>query len=129
MEELEKMLDDLQALRAKRDNLVDMMDDLIDTKRAELAAAMKAANVPKLQTPKATAYYQKHTKVVVKDWVQVSKFVVENNATDILEKRIAVGALEKRMDAGESIPGVTLEKSRQLTIRAASKGKDNAESE
>lgn len=127
MSDLEAMLDDLQALRKKRDAVVDVLDDLIEMKRHALETAMKDAGENKIKTDSASAYFAKISTVEVADWNEVMKFVNDNKATDILQKRISVAALEARVKAGAKIPGVVIKKNSSLTIRAAKeKGEGDA---
>lgn len=46
------------------------------------------------------------TKSVVEDWEKVYDYVVENEAWELLQKRINDAAVKDRWEAGEEIPGV-----------------------
>ncbi len=46
------------------------------------------------------------TIAVVNDWPQFYKFIAENEAWDLMQKRAAVGALRERWDNEIEVPGV-----------------------
>lgn len=43
---------------------------------------------------------------IAEDWAQVWKYIKENDAWELLHKRITVTAVRERWDAGESVPGI-----------------------
>jgi len=126
---LAAQLESLQALRAKRDAVMAGLDDLIETKRKLLDAAMRNANRQTVKCTTATAYYQKDTRIEVADWNAVMDYVYKNKAWDVLQKRIAPAALELRMKNGAKIAGVTVTNGSKLAIRSVKeKGESDADS-
>lgn len=126
--DLEELLDTIQALRAKRDSVVAMYDDAIETKRAQLEQLMKENGEEKIRGELATAFFQRPTTVKVDDWNEVFKFVKEKGAFDIIQKRVSPAALQKRIEAGEKIKGVTVVKG-ELTLAIRSKKEGESDSE
>ena len=113
----EELLNKIQALKQKRDAVTEMYDDQITLLTATLGATLGEGNG--LKTECATAYWQSNTNVKVEDWNAVMEYVSKNNAFDILQKRISPAQLEKRIEAGAKIVGVTITKGTTLIIKGA----------
>lgn len=126
--DLEELLDSIQALRAKRDSIVAMYDDAIETKRAKLVLMMKDRKEKKVQGELATAYFKPTETITVGDWNEVFKFVKAKGAFDILQRRLSLTALKNRIKAGEKIKGVAVvEGDPVLTIRSKKEESEDAE--
>lgn len=113
--------------------LVDQYDDM---RERRLAADKVAAGFKREETALAerlitemysneTFYCAGHTKRVkmtptpkpkVTDWLLFHTYVVEHNATDLLQKRLHEGALADRLEAGEEIPGFEYVQVNKLSI-------------
>ena len=119
-----EVLAQIQGLKTKRDKLVAMHNDSIETLSKYLENNMAVSKVLKLEGPTATAYYRKSTEVKVTDWNAVINFVKEKGAMDIIQRRISPVALKKRIDAGEKIKGVTVSDKETFIIQS-SKEKEN----
>lgn len=113
----EELLNNIQALKIKRDAVTEMYDAQIEKLSFQLETALGEGNG--LKTDMATAYWQKNTQVKVEDWNAVMEYVAKNNAFDILQKRISPAQLEKRIEAGAKIVGVTITKGTTLIIKGA----------
>jgi hypothetical protein len=46
------------------------------------------------------------TEPVVNEWPKVLDYIIENDAVDLLQKRLTASAVKKRWDDGVSIPGI-----------------------
>jgi hypothetical protein len=113
------LIEMIQALRKKKDMVVETYDNRIESLRSELETYMKTEKIEKARGDTATAYFTHPREAKVTDWNNVLWYVKEKNAFDILERRISVKAIEARLQAGEIIPGVTLGKPKTvLNIRA-----------
>jgi hypothetical protein len=54
---------------------------------------------------KAVAELVKKDHIIVKDWDKVYPYILENNAFDLLQKRINEKAFKDRLEEGEKVPG------------------------
>lgn len=111
----EELLNNIQALKIKRDTVTEMYDVEIQKLSDELGAKLGEGNG--LKTDAAIAYWQKNTKVDVKDWNAVMEYVAKNNAFDVLQKRISPAQMKARIDAGAVIAGVTISEGTTLIIK------------
>ena len=55
-------------------------------------------------------------KPIVEDWPAVYGYMVEHDATDLLQKRLHEGAVKDRVDNGEVIPGIAYVEINKLSI-------------
>lgn len=117
MTELEILLNKIQGLKLKKEAAAELYDDHIKILTAQLEGMCKASGTENVSTEMATAYFQTNTSVNVEDWNVVMKFVADNNAFDILQRRISPAQLEARIKAGAKIDGITIEKTKSLQIR------------
>ena len=53
---------------------------------------------------------------VAQDWIAVWDFIRENNAFELLHKRLTNTAVKERWEAGEEIPGVGKQKVYRLSV-------------
>jgi hypothetical protein len=107
-----EMLHRIDELKAKRD----MISDLINGYTERLEDAMKASGDECLETATAVAFWRKETKVEVADWAWLQKYIKEEDAFDILQKRISPAALKRRVDAGAELEGVTIRESKSFIV-------------
>jgi len=102
------LLDAIQKLKLKRDLTVEVYDDQIKTLSSQLETMLKSAHKKDFKTEIATAYWQNSTTAVVEDWNAVMQYVKENDAFDILQKRISPAQLKARLEAGAVIAGASV---------------------
>lgn len=50
------------------------------------------------------------------DWGAIYTFIVENNAFELLQKRLSDSAVKERWDSGENVPGVVEVTLRNLSV-------------
>lgn len=93
---------------------------------ALLEVKMESEGLPNLATDEATAYWQKQTKVEVKDWNVLMEYVHANKAYDMLQRRVSPLAVKARLDAGAKIAGVSYKEGAKTFIV---KGKKEDEEE
>ena len=108
MKDLDELLDTIAMLKDKRDSMVAMFDMQIDTLSASLEKEMIMEGMNKFKTESASAGWRKQKKVVVGNWMNVMQYIMDNDAFDILQKRIAPSQLEARLNAGAVIDGVSV---------------------
>lgn len=119
MNDMEELLNKIQGLKLKRDALTQTYDDQIKVFTAQLEGMCKAAGTMQLKTELGTAFFQTNTSVEVKNWDVVMKYVADNKAFDIIQRRISPAQLEARIKAGAVIDGVTIKKTTSFMIRSA----------
>jgi hypothetical protein len=105
---MEALLAQIQALRTKRDRMTELFNEQIEMLGFKLQERMENDGLDKFKSEVALAYFTTPKTAEVSDWVSFSDYIIKNNALDLLEKRVSVGALEKRIEAGENVKGVTI---------------------
>jgi len=51
------------------------------------------------------------------DWTQLHNYVIANNAPELLQKRLTESAVMERINAGEHIPGISLDTKAVYTVK------------
>jgi len=120
-DEIKKQIDLIHYARQKRDMIAATHDDKIKRMTSLLETFMRATKIASVKSENASASFRQVKAVGVDDWAKVFSFVEENNAYDILQKRITPTAVQARLDAGEVIPGVTVESHTEFVVRALPK--------
>lgn len=115
--DLTEMLDTIRNLMDKKAALIDAYDGRIKMLTDMLGSKMREEGLEKLRFAGATAYFREEIKAEVKDWNKVMQFVKQNDAFDILQRRVAPAQLRKRIEVGANIEGVVISKAKTLTIR------------
>jgi phage host-nuclease inhibitor protein Gam len=128
-QELKDILAQIEILTNKKAKIVGLFDGNIELLTMKLKKLMNPEDQHTLYGATHIAFYRKNNKVNVDDWAELHKYVVKKNAFDILQKRISPAALQKRIDTGDVIPGVTIVKGEYSFIIQPIKGdKGNEES-
>lgn len=117
MNELEQLLDTIQNLKNAKATISEAYDSKIGALSAQLEVMLKGAKLPKLSTDLASAYWQNNTSAEIKDWDAVMRYVKENDAFDILQKRISPAQLKSRLEAGAKINGASVKTESVFIIR------------
>lgn len=112
------IIDQIYELRQKRDRIVDLYDEQIQSLRAKLSTAMKVAKVRKARGTYAQAVACQVTDVKAVDWNAIYQYIDENDAIDLLQKRLTPTAVTDRFNAGEHIPGVEISTHEEYQVRA-----------
>jgi len=89
---------------------------LINSYTEQLEEAMIDEGDECLETETAVAFWRKETKVDVADWAWLQKYIKDEDAFDILQKRISPAALKRRVDAGAELKGVTIEEGQTFIV-------------
>ena len=101
-----------------------------DTKVEELKAAqdeiknamkdqMKALGVTSVRTPQGTVVLSVKTRYNTQDWDSFKKFVVEHDAVDLLEKRIAQTNMSQFLEENPGVvpPGLNSSSEYDISVR------------
>lgn len=118
------MLAEISTLRLKRDILIESYDDRIDHLKTTLKEEMEAACKLKITGETMMAYIRTNTEVKVNDWEALQAYVVKHNAFDMLQRRVSPAAIAARLEAGETIACVSVEKSEGLIIKSIPQKKE-----
>lgn len=82
----------------------------------------QAQNVKSFRTDYGTAFLSTKDSATVADWDSLFKFIMENEAFDMLEKRVSKLAVRSHLDATSELPpGVNYSTSVEVTVRSPSK--------
>jgi tetrahydrodipicolinate N-succinyltransferase len=128
MADIEKLCSVFIKIRDARSNLKKEYDvaearlkDQQDTISSCLLDTCKELNVSSLKTNAGTAFKTVKTRYWVNDWQAVEKFIVENNAFELMEKRIAQVAMKNWIEEcpDNLPPSLTSDSKYQITIRRA----------
>ena len=115
-------------MRTKKQELTRLHDEQIasiDAQMKMIAGSIKefmqAANTQSVKTAHGTAYLQEKTRYYPMDWSLFGAWIVENNAIDLLEKRVAQGNMKDWLDANptKAPPGVQADTEITVTVRKA----------
>lgn len=80
---------------------------------AKMQEALAAAGVTQMAGEHGTVFTKVNTSVTVEDWDAVLKYVADNDATDILERRVSKTAALERGD----VPGLRTSQVRVINVR------------
>jgi len=70
-----------------------------------IIATFSKADIEGAKGKVASASISRSVKANAKDWPEIWGYVVENEAFDLIERRINNKAYRDRLEAGETIPG------------------------
>lgn len=86
----------------------------------QIIGLLRKQKLEKASGKLATVSIGKRAFADVHDWESVYKYVAENDAWDILQRRTNNSAIADRVEEGESIDGLTLEFKTTLNVAKAS---------
>ena len=122
-QEAAALSDQINRMKEKQKRLNAMYDDTVETLTNKLRVGMKTLDKHTLYAPASIAYFRPQTKIEVADWDKVWAYILKTKAIDIIQRRISPAALEKRIDAGEKIDGVTVTEGEVFTVKGLKEGK------
>lgn len=77
-----------------------------DEVKLALIAAMREQKLESARTSVGMVTYKSKPMPVAKNWPDVYEYIKENNAFDLLQRRLHEGAVQLRLDDGIKIPGI-----------------------
>ena len=120
-EDLGACIDKYYQLRAQRLNLEKEVKERKRTEKAymeHIVAQLRAIKMENVGGLKANASIKEVEMPTPKDWPAIWEYIKENNAFDLLQKRLSSKAVNDWMaETGEIPPGVTLVQQKKLNIR------------
>jgi hypothetical protein len=117
-----KMRDRVSELTREYDTEV----ELIKAQQAEIAAAMKeqmqALGVTSVRTDQGTVVLSVKTRYSTSDWDSFKSFVMEHDALDLFEKRIAQTNMKQFLDENPGVvpPGLNSNAEYDISVRKPS---------
>jgi hypothetical protein len=126
----EDLVDAYIAIRSERDRILreyeaadaKLKEDLNKLETA-LLSVCNAINADSIKTSKGTIMRKLNERFFCEDWDNFRKFVLENEAVELLEKRIHQGNFKQFMSENEADglpPGVSVMRQFGITVRKAS---------
>jgi len=98
----------VEALKAQQDEIKNAMKDM-----------MKMMGVTSVRTAQGTVVLSVKTRYNTQDWDSFKKFVVENDAVDLLEKRIAQTNMSQFLEENPGLvpPGLNSSSEYDISVR------------
>lgn len=113
------------ALRRRKEELAEYhknqlapFNQMLATLGNMILAELNAAGVSSMASPDGTVYKSTETSVTVKDWPAALAYIMQHQAWDLLEARVAkTAALTVINETNEMIPGVAVAQEIVLRVR------------
>jgi hypothetical protein len=128
---VEEAVEAYLAIRAERERIkvdYEAADKMLKSDMAELEAIMldvcNSINADNIKTSHGTVMRKLEERFICNDWDNFRKFVLENEAVELLEKRIHQGNFKQFMGdhQGDGLPpGVNVMREFGITVRKSSK--------
>ena len=106
---INKLIDSLVFVddRIKRANaVVTSLNQEYEKIERALLESLQIAKLESAKTTKASVSIQKPVVIGLEDFDAIMAYVVKNNATDLVQRRVATQAVRDREADGEQIPGL-----------------------
>jgi hypothetical protein len=122
-ERMTKVFIKIRDARAKAKKDFELADAALSeqqkTIRVAMLEKMQANGAKSIGTTHGTVYLDEQLKASAEDWMIVHDFIRENNAFDLLEKRISRNAVKQYMEENEGRlpPGISIFKEVDVKIR------------
>jgi len=121
-----KLRDQKAEIKAECDARTALVDQQMKKIEAYLLQQADAQGVTSFKTKSGTAFVTTVDMANVADWDAVLKFVRENDAWDMLEKRVNKNAVRQRIEAAKSVPsGVNWATRLDINVRRPAGGGDS----
>lgn len=107
--------------RLAADKAAQKLKEVETSLKNTIIAECKANDLSAVGGQVALVKYTVKEKPVPQDWPAIHRFMIENDAMDLMQKRLHEGACKERIDIGVMIPGVGILEIDHLSIGAAPK--------
>lgn len=115
------------AIKAQADEAINKVDVKLDKLEAWIKTKADEQGVTSFKTNHGTAFLTTVDYASVDNWDAMLKFVKENNAYDMFEKRVSKTAVRGYIDATKQVPsGVTYGTRIEVNVRKPTKKMDAA---
>lgn len=114
-----KIRSQISELTTEYDNKVERLKAQQDEIKNAMKDQMLALGVSSVRTEQGTIVMQTKTRYSTHDWDSFKKFVVEHDAVDLLEKRIAQGNMSQFLEENPGVipPGLNTYSEYDLSVR------------
>ena len=91
----------------------------LDTLKAALLEHCKATGTESVKTASGTFWRTQRKRFWTSDWAAMNRFIVENEAVDLLEKRIHQGNMKEFLEENPDVlpPGLNADSEYSITVR------------
>lgn len=113
-------------VKKQADEEIGKLDQQMNLMESWLMQQADAQGVTSFRTPSGTAYVQTVDFASVADWDAVLQYVRNNNAYDLLEKRVSKMAVKQYLEATNQVPaGVNYSSRLEVNVRKPSAKMDD----
>ena len=114
-----KMSAKIAELEGEAERQIAAIKEQRDQISNEMRERMRKANVTSMKTDDGTAILGTKTRYSTNDWDAFKTFMVENDALDLMEKRIAQGNMQQFIEANPKtpVPGLTANTEYTISVR------------
>jgi predicted metal-dependent phosphotriesterase family hydrolase len=117
-----KIRDQRAILKAQFEENDKILRDQLDALESELLEVCKKAGADSIRTKNGTIIRSVKTQYWTSDWENMHKFILENQAPELLERRISQSTMKEFLanNPDKIPPGLNADSRYTLTIRRAS---------
>lgn len=117
-----RIRDEIAVLTKDYDTKVEQLKATQDEIKSEMRDQMKALGVTSVNTPQGTVVMSVKTRYSTSDWDSFKNFVVEHDALDLYEKRIAQTNMKQFLEEnpGSVPPGLNSSAEYDISVRKPS---------
>jgi hypothetical protein len=114
-----KMRDERDRIKREMESQIENVEEQMKVISAELLDVCKEAGVDSFRTPFGTAYRTVKERYWTNDWESFHKFMRENQALELLERRIHQTNMKQFLEENPDLHPAGLQRDReyQITIR------------
>jgi hypothetical protein len=114
-----KMRDQISELTKEYDTKVEVLKAQQEEIKHAMKEQMQALGVTSVRTPQGTVVLSVKTRYSTADWDSFKKFVVEHDALDLFEKRIAQGNMKQFLEENPGVvpPGLNSNAEYDVSVR------------
>lgn len=117
LQEILKAAKDLDQKRLALDREAKKIAEEVDELKAQAIGLMQKMGINSISLAEVTATVQEKEKPFIVDYGLLEKYIVENKAIDLLQKRLTESAVKLRWADGVAIPGVGVITETKLQLR------------
>ncbi len=114
-----KIRDQISTLTKEYDTQVEVLKAQQEEIKNAMKDQMQALGVTSVRTPQGTVVMSVKTRYSTADWDSFKKFVVEQDALDLFEKRIAQGNMKQFLEENPGVvpPGLNSNAEYDISVR------------
>jgi len=114
-----KIRDQISTLTKEYDTQVEVLKAQQEEIKNAMKDQMQALGVTSVRTPQGTVVLSVKTRYSTADWDSFKKFVVEQDALDLFEKRIAQGNMKQFLEENPGVvpPGLNSNAEYDISVR------------